>query len=128
MIARTEVRPEGFHLPVHVFQDTMVEYLAYDFDGNVAICQINITVMDDTPPQLKCPQSFVIELVEPQDSYQVFFNETRKRVEVSDASGQVTVTFEPDSAFIRVGTYENVTVTGRPLLRHSMILFGYSVI
>ena len=48
MIARTEVRPEGFHLPVHVFQDTMVEYLAYDFDGNVAICQINITVMDGT--------------------------------------------------------------------------------
>ena len=71
MIARTEVRPEGFHVPMHVFEDTMIEYLAYDFDGNVAICQINITVMDDTPPQLTCPQSFVIELVEPQDSYQV---------------------------------------------------------
>ena len=110
MIARTEVRPEGFHLPVHVFQDTMVEYLAYDFDGNVAICQVNITVMDDTPPQLTCPQSFVIELVEPQDSYQVFFNETRRRVEVSDPSGPVTVTFIPESAFIRVGSYENVTV------------------
>lgn len=71
MIARTEVRPEGFHLPVHIFEDTMVEYLAYDFDGNVAICQINITVTDDTPPQLQCPQSFVIELVEPQEAYQV---------------------------------------------------------
>jgi len=73
MIARTEVRPEGFHMPMHVFENTMIEYLAYDFDGNVAICQINITVMDDTPPQLTCPQSFVIELVEPQDSYQVSY-------------------------------------------------------
>ena len=71
MIARTEVRPEGFLPPLTVFQDTMVEYLAYDFDGNVAICQINITVVDDEPPMLQCPQSFVIELVEPQDSYQV---------------------------------------------------------
>jgi len=73
MIARSEVRPEGFRPPLTVFQDTMVEYFAYDFDGNVAICQINITVMDDEPPQLQCPQSFVIELVEPQDSYQVIF-------------------------------------------------------
>ena len=71
MIARTEVRPEGFRPPLTVFQDTMVEYLAYDFDGNVAICQINITVVDEEPPMLQCPQSFVIELVEPQDSYQV---------------------------------------------------------
>ncbi|KZS05970.1 Notch 2 [Daphnia magna] len=111
MIARTEVRPEGFRPPLTVFQDTMVEYFAYDFDGNVAICQINITVIDEEPPLLQCPQSFVIELVEPQESYQVFFNDTLRRVQVSDASGQdVAVTFIPESAFIRVGSYENVTV------------------
>lgn len=111
MIARTEVKPEGFRPPLTVFQDTMVEYLAYDFDGNVAICQINITLVDEEPPQLQCPQSFVIELVEPQDSYQVFFNETRRRVIASDNSGQdVAVSFVPESAVIRVGSYENVTV------------------
>ena len=31
---------EGFRPPL------TVEYFAYDFDGNVAICQINITVVD----------------------------------------------------------------------------------
>ena len=50
MIARTEVCPEGIRPSLTVFQDTMVEYFAYDFDGNVAICLINITVVDQEPP------------------------------------------------------------------------------
>ena len=45
--------------------------------------------------------------------HQVFFNETRRRVQVSDASGDVTVTFVPESAFVRVGSYENVTVVAK---------------
>ena len=44
MVARIEVRPEDFTLPVTLFEDKELEYLAYDFDGNVAICQVNITV------------------------------------------------------------------------------------
>lgn len=43
-IARLEVKPHGFKTPVTTFQDMAVKYVAYDFDGNVAICEINITV------------------------------------------------------------------------------------
>lgn len=103
-------RSEGFPMPMTTFEDMMVEYYAYDFDGNVAICQVNITVPDDTPPMLECPLSFVIELVKQADSYDVDFNRLRSQVNASDPSGEVTVTFLPEKATIRTGNYENVTV------------------
>ncbi|XP_045124302.1 sushi, von Willebrand factor type A, EGF and pentraxin domain-containing protein 1-like isoform X1 [Portunus trituberculatus] len=111
-IARTEVRPAGFALPKFVLEDMMVEYLAFDFDGNVAICQINITVLDDTPPALTCPQSYVIELVEQQENYRVNFNSsiTLASVNVSDNSGEYQLQVRPEVALIRVGGYENVSV------------------
>ncbi len=47
-IARMEVvsitaagRSDGFVMPMTTFEDMMVEYYAFDFDGNVAICQVN---------------------------------------------------------------------------------------
>jgi len=110
MVARMEVRPSGFKMPHQVFEDMLVEYLAFDFDGNVAICHINITVPDTTPPQLTCPQSYVVELVDKQASYQVYFNETRRRINATDAAGPVKVAFIPESAIIPVGGFENVTV------------------
>lgn len=44
-IARLEVKPQGFRTPLYTFHDMAVKYVAYDFDGNVAICEINITVI-----------------------------------------------------------------------------------
>jgi len=112
-IARTEVRPEGFSLPLTTFEDMMVEYFAYDYDGNVAICQVNLTVPDDTPPSLSCPQSFVIELVEEKTEYLVNFKSLKNKVNASDPSGEVTITFSPERATIKTGEYENVTVYAR---------------
>ncbi|KAJ8978623.1 hypothetical protein NQ317_011255 [Molorchus minor] len=92
-IARLEVKPANFKTPMYIFEDTVVKYIAYDYDGNVAICEINITVPDNTPPQLVCPQSYVIELIH-----------------ATDASGEVHTTFIPDKAIIPIGGFENVTV------------------
>lgn len=44
-IARLEVKPPSFRTPLTTFQDIAVKYVAFDFDGNVAICEINITVV-----------------------------------------------------------------------------------
>ncbi|XP_076318247.1 uncharacterized protein LOC143229580 isoform X1 [Tachypleus tridentatus] len=110
-IARFEVHPVGFKPPLMVFEDTTIQYRAYDFDGNVAVCTVNITVPDDTPPSLKCPQSYVVELVEQQDSYKVNFNESRRLIDATDKSGSVTINISPESAVIQLGNYENVTVT-----------------
>src|SRR5207249_3785499 len=33
-VTRTEVKPLGFRPPLSVFKDTLVEYFAYDTDGN----------------------------------------------------------------------------------------------
>lgn len=52
----------------------------------------------------------MIELVDKQESYAVNFNETRRRIVTSDASGEVHVAFIPDKATITVGSFENVTV------------------
>ncbi|GAB0094394.1 sushi, von Willebrand factor type A, EGF and pentraxin domain-containing protein 1 [Sergentomyia squamirostris] len=112
-IARLEVKPQSFKTPIHIFQDTVVKYVAFDYDGNVAICEINITVPDVTPPLLTCPQSYVIELVDKQDSYLVHFNETRKRIKTSDDSGDVRLSFTPEMATIPIGAFENVTVVAR---------------
>ncbi|KAK7079934.1 Calcium ion binding, partial [Halocaridina rubra] len=113
MIARTEVRPAGFRPPMHIFEDMMVEYLAFDFDGNVAICQINITVPDEIPPSLTCPQSYVIELVEDRQNYQVDFKTSLdlREISVTDNSGEYKLNITPEIATIRVGGYENVTLT-----------------
>lgn len=43
-IARLEVKPKSFRTPITTFQDMAVKYVAFDYDGNVAICEINITV------------------------------------------------------------------------------------
>lgn len=43
-LARFEVKPAGFKPPVMVFEDMVVQYYAYDFDGNIAVCSVNITV------------------------------------------------------------------------------------
>lgn len=43
-IARLEIKPQSFRTPAYVFEDTLVKYVAFDYDGNVAICEINITV------------------------------------------------------------------------------------
>ena len=103
-------RTEGFPMPMMTFEDMMVEYYAYDFDGNVAICLVNITVPDDTPPSLSCPQSFVIALLDEQDDYDVDFKRLRNQVNATDPSGDVTVTFVPERATIKTGGYQNVTV------------------
>ena len=52
-IARTTIKPEGFSLPLTTFEDMMIEYFAYDYDGNVAICQVNLTVPDDKLTEAK---------------------------------------------------------------------------
>ncbi|XP_055635764.1 uncharacterized protein LOC129775276 isoform X1 [Toxorhynchites rutilus septentrionalis] len=109
-IARLEMKPQSFKLPSYIFQDTILKYVAFDYDGNVAICEINITVPDITPPSLSCPQSFVIELVDKQDSYVVNFNDTRKRIKVSDNTNDVTIEYFPQTATIPIGGFENVTV------------------
>lgn len=110
-IARLDIKPQSFKIPHVTFHDMIVKYTAFDFDGNVAICEFNITVADEIPPQLSCPQSYVIELVDKQDSYEVNFNETRRRINVSDASGEVQITYNPERAVIAIGDFENVTVT-----------------
>lgn len=109
-IARLEVKPASFRTPMHIFEDTVVKYVAFDYDGNVAICEINITVPDVTPPRLSCPQSYVIELVDKQDSYAVNFTDTRKKISVSDESGDVMLSYIPSRANIPIGKFENVTV------------------
>ena len=68
---------------------------------------------DDTPPELTCPQSFVIELVDEKAEYPVNFRNLRPQVNTSDPSGEVTVTFSPERAVIKTGDYENVTVYAR---------------
>lgn len=59
---------------------------------------------------MKCPQSYVIELLQRQESYSINFNETRDRINATDVSGPVKITFVPERAIIRVGNFENVTV------------------
>uniref|UniRef100_A0A182Y3Y1 Notch n=1 Tax=Anopheles stephensi TaxID=30069 RepID=A0A182Y3Y1_ANOST len=109
-IARLEVKPPHFKTTAYVLENTVVKYIAYDYDGNVAICEINITVPDITPPLLDCPQSFVIELGEKQANYYVNFNDTIKRVKASDSSGDVRIEYVPESASIPLGGFRNVTV------------------
>ncbi|KFM58062.1 Sushi, von Willebrand factor type A, EGF and pentraxin domain-containing protein 1, partial [Stegodyphus mimosarum] len=87
-----------------------IEYIAHDSDGNFAVCVVNITVPDYTPPFLSCPQSYVVELVEQQDSYAVNFNDTRRLINATDASGPVTITLTPETAIIPLWDFRNVTV------------------
>lgn len=66
--------------------------------------------IDVTPPRLSCPQSYVIELIDRQESYPINFTDTRSRINVTDASGPVKITFEPQNAWIKIGEFKNVTV------------------
>ncbi|GAB6028275.1 hypothetical protein CHUAL_002455 [Chamberlinius hualienensis] len=110
-IARFEIHPPFFKSPATVFENTLVEYIAYDFDGNVAICDITIIVPDDVPPSLSCPPSFITEVTVQQEFYEVFFNESELHPVAYDRSNVTNIVFDPPSANISVGTFQNVTVT-----------------
>lgn len=43
-IARLDIKPQSFKIPYITFHDMVVKYTAFDYDGNVAICEFNITV------------------------------------------------------------------------------------
>jgi hypothetical protein len=70
----------------------------------------NRYIADVTPPKLSCPQSYVIELIDRQETYSINFNETRRRINATDASGPVKISFVPERAVIQIGGFENVTV------------------
>ena len=110
-VVRTEIKPSNFKPPQYIFKDTLVQYVAYDSDGNVAICNVNITVPDDQKPTLECPQSYVVELLEKQDNYEVNFTETLSKIKSFDDSGDVQISIQPEFALIPLGTFRNVTVT-----------------
>ena len=110
-VVRTEIRPVNFKPPQYVFKNTLVQYFAYDSDGNVAVCNVNITVPDDQKPTLECPQSYVVELLEKQDNYEVNFTEVLSKIKSFDDSGNVSISIQPEFAIIPLGTFRNVTVT-----------------
>ena len=47
-------------------------------------------ISDDTPPKITCPQSYVVELVEEQEVYEINFNRSRNQVAVSDDTDDVS--------------------------------------
>lgn len=49
-------------------------------------------------------------MIDKQESYSVNFNETRRRINATDVSGPVKITFVPERAVIPIGGFENVTV------------------
>ena len=122
-VVRTEIKPSGFKPPQFVFKDTTVQYLAYDVEGNVAVCYVNITVPDETAPVLQCPPSQEIQLSEEATVYEVDFNEYLKKVKASDDSGNVTLVVSPDSALIPFGGYRNVSVIGSDRFGNQAVCF-----
>lgn len=126
LVSRLEVKPKGFRAGQHVFHDQQVHYMASDNDGNVAICSVNITVPDVTPPKLSCPPSYthIIELppminsnLPPQQeatSHQFDYDQLmRDKIKAYDESGPVYLELVPASGTVSVNNYENVTVYAR---------------
>lgn len=126
LVARQEIRPRGFRPGQYVFHDQQVHYSASDNDGNVAICSVNITVPDVTPPRLSCPNSMVHYIDMPpminsnlpgqlETTSQLFdFNQLlRDKIRAYDESGPVYLEISPASSQVLVNNYENVTVYAR---------------
>lgn len=131
LVARLEVRPKGFRPGQYVFHDQQVHYVASDNDGNVAICTVNITVPDVTPPRLGCPSSYTHYLDMPPlingnlpggansvqqetTSQQFDYNQLmRDKIRASDDSGPVYLEISPSSSTVPVNQFENVTVYAR---------------
>jgi len=111
LIVRTEIKPANFKPLQYVFKNMLVSYTAFDSEGNFAVCIVNITVPDNQPPTLECPQSYVVELIEKQDNYEINFNDTLKKIKSFDNSGPVSLTIQPEFAIIPLGSFKNVTVT-----------------
>lgn len=127
LVVRLEVRPKGFRPGQFAFHDQQVHYIASDNDGNVAICSVNITVPDVTPPRLACPASITeyLELPALGSSHQApnelapssrsfDFNQlARDKVRATDDSGPVYLEVVPASGTVPVNSIENVTVFAR---------------
>lgn len=126
LVARLEVRPKGFRPGQYVFHDQQAHYVASDNDGNVAICSINITVPDVTPPKLICPSSHIHYLKvtgpstsansvaqQPVSHFFDFAQLVRDKIRALDESGPVSLEMQPASATIAVNQFENVTVYAR---------------
>lgn len=133
LVARLEVRPKGFRPGQFVFHDIQAHYVASDNDGNVAICSINVTVPDVTPPRLVCPTSHIHYLkispvvnsanqIAGQQLRSHFFEFSqlmRDKIRATDESGPVSIELQPPSATILVNRFENVTVYARDRFNNS---------
>lgn len=131
LVARLEVKPKGFRPGQYVFKDQQVHYVASDNDGNVAICTVNISVPDVTPPRLSCPTSYTHYIDFPplinsnmplgggfnqlETTSQLFdYNQLmRDKIQAFDESGPVYLEIIPSSSTVSVNNYENITVYAR---------------
>ncbi len=58
-ITQTDGAPSGSTFPVG---DTVIEFTATDAAGNTSTCEITITVTDEEPPVITCPDDAVVNL------------------------------------------------------------------
>ncbi|GIZ04115.1 fibropellin-1 [Caerostris extrusa] len=102
--------PVNFTVPVAVDNSGYIaRFESHSFWVHIA-CNCGQRHEYFTPPFLSCPQSYVVELVEQQDSYAVNFNDTRRLINTTDESGPVTITLSPETAIIPLWSFRNVTV------------------
>ncbi|XP_070568587.1 polycystin family receptor for egg jelly-like [Ptychodera flava] len=93
--------------------DTVVSYEARDSDGNVATCDFTVTVVDNVPPVIACPEDITAGVHILRETVNV----TWATPAISDGGGDVTVTssHDPGSDFYRgktVVSYEAVDPSG----------------
>uniref|UniRef100_A0A914MRZ1 Uncharacterized protein n=1 Tax=Meloidogyne incognita TaxID=6306 RepID=A0A914MRZ1_MELIC len=110
-------KPEDFHPPYPVSQDTDIIYQAFDDAGNMAECPVRLRIPDTVPPILKCPDSYAIWAQENQTELHMHFNESSVRLVVQDQSPITQISYDPPEA--RINLDSHVTVEASVLDAHS---------
>ncbi|KAL7070530.1 hypothetical protein ACQ4LE_010422, partial [Meloidogyne hapla] len=110
-------KPEDFHPPYPVSQDTDIIYQAFDDAGNMAECAVRLRIPDTVPPILKCPDSYAVWAQENQTELHMQFNESSVKLVVQDQSPITQISYEPSEARIKLDSH--VTVEASVLDAHS---------
>jgi hypothetical protein len=104
---------------------TRVLYTAHDAYGNEADCAFNVTVVDSELPQLKCPQSKIVNVS--AFSNQAVLDANDVLANASDNSGSVLTTNTPAGRSFSIGTHLVIAQASDPSGNSAICTFTLTV-
>lgn len=108
------INPANANTTLFVENDLTVTYTATDFQGNIATCQINVQLYDETPPVIVCSQYPPVELDTTSSNQSISLQQATNFVTSDNTNVASFTIFSPPPAYVTsLDLYKTYTYTAQ---------------